>query len=249
MGYVGIFIYTAEIHARCKLSHWAALWVRQLCYWSINLKQRNSRKYMGRWCDQNLISYSYHSVIICLLSVSMFVPAAAAQEDPGSGSHSSQFGQCAWVEVVVWQWEMWRAGDSGEDQLEQQTMPVSNSETLLEGTAGWKKMTVSPLPFLEDFYNFQWVKQTVLLNSCPLAKDRYQGFLLLKAISWLDEHRHAMSHTVMYSCPESSSSPYAPLPAVSSCTGWAQGRLSPAVHPAADVELALLSASHLRVVL
>lgn len=122
---------------------------------------------------------------------------------------------------------MWRAGDSGEDQLEQQTMPVSNSETLLEGTAGWKKMEVSPLPLLEDFYDFQWVKQTVLLNSYPLAKDRYQGFLLLKTISWLNEHWHAMSHTVMYSCPQSSSSPYAPLPAVSSYTGWARGGWAP----------------------
>ena len=110
MGYVGVFIYTAEIHTRCKLSHRATCWVRQLCCWSINLKQRNSRKYMGRWCDQNLISYSYHSVIICLLSVSMFVPAVAAWEEPSSRSHSSEFGQCAWVEVTVWvgDVESWR---------------------------------------------------------------------------------------------------------------------------------------------
>lgn len=191
MGYVGIFIHTAEIHTCCKLTHQAAHWVRQLCFWSISIKQRNNRKYMGRWCDQNLNSYSYHSVIICLLSVSTFVPAAAAQEEPCSGSHSSEPGWCAWLEVALWQWEMWRAGVSGEDQLEQQAMPVSNSETLLEGTVGtaeWRKTKVSPLHLLEDFCKFQWVKQTVLLNSYPLAKDTYQDFLLLKVVFWPEEH-------------------------------------------------------------
>lgn len=64
------------------------------------------------------------------------MPAAAAQEEPGSGSHLTEFGQSAWVEVTAGQWEMWRAGDSREGQLEQQAMPRSNSGTLLEGTVG-----------------------------------------------------------------------------------------------------------------
>lgn len=100
MGYVGIFINAAEIHARCKHSHQGTHWVRQLCYWSVNLKQRNSRKHTGKWCDQNLIRYNYHSVIMCLLSVSMFQAAAKAQGGTSSGSHSSEFDQCAWVKVT-----------------------------------------------------------------------------------------------------------------------------------------------------
>lgn len=160
MGYVGIFTYATEVHARCKPSHRAAHWVRQRCYWSINLKQRNSRKYMERWCDQNLISYSCHSVIICLLPVSTFAPAAAVQEEPSDQTHFSVLGLCGWVEVTVWGWEMGRAGDSGEGQLEKQAMPRSNSGTLLEGTVGWKKTKISPLDLLENFYNFQWVAQT-----------------------------------------------------------------------------------------
>lgn len=99
---------------------------------------------------------------------------------------------------------------------------------------------------LLEFYNSQCVKQTVLLTSYPLAKDMYQNFLHLKVTSWLDEHGHAMCPTIMYPCPETSSSPSGALPAVSSYTGLAWGKLSPSTHPAADVELPLFSALYLR---
>lgn len=44
----------------------------------------------------------------------------------------------------------WGDGDSGEDQLEQHTMPVNNSEMLQEGAVGRKKIQVYPLNLLEN---------------------------------------------------------------------------------------------------
>lgn len=92
------------------------------------------------------------------------------------------------------------------------------------------------------------MKQTVLLTSYPLAKDISRDFLHLKVMSWLDEHDHAMCHMSMYSCPETGTSPRGALPTVSSYAGKAWGKLNPSTHPAADVQLPLLSALYLRAV-
>lgn len=134
MGYVRIFINTMEIHARCEPSQGAPHWVQQLCYWSINLKQGNSRKYMAvMWSRLNQLWLSLGAHLP--VPVHVFVPAAAVLEGPGNGSHSNGFGQCFWPK-----WKMWSPGDSGEHQLEQKTTPESNSVAPFEATAGWKKI-------------------------------------------------------------------------------------------------------------
>lgn len=84
--------------------------------------------------NQLQLSLSDHLPAVC-----KFVPAAAAQEEPDSRSHSSEFGQCAGVEVAVWQWEMGRAGDSGEGQLEQQAVPREQPRGTIGGSSTVKE--------------------------------------------------------------------------------------------------------------
>lgn len=203
--------------------------VKQLCYWGINLKQRNRRKYTRRWCDQNLIIYSYQESSSCCLWVFLCQPH---MQGPGNGRHSSELDLCTWMKVSAWQWKMWR-WRQWENQLEHHAMPVNNSEMLQEGAVGRKKIQVYPLNLLENLqFSMTGISALLLLPSESFSLNRNT------LSQWTWSHYVPYSHVILirkwqlFPCS---------FLMCEHCT-----KTEPTVHPTADMELILSSALYIR---